>query len=159
MEELFVTQKLDRTSLGIFRPKEILDLVAKPAEGEWKPGFKAALMQRRLWENRRASKEPPRKIPFKFQYKFSCDDSSCKGHQTMIEDWEVGALYWKCVDAGGTPQEACRMVKQTFLNRICSPDRDLHFYVGTILAHPRTWVIIGTYWPKKEVPLRQSSLF
>jgi hypothetical protein len=160
MEELHSQQEHDKTSLGIFRPKEVHDLVVTPDEPDWKPGFKAALMQQRLWEDRKASKEPPRKVPFKFQYKFLCDDLRCKGHQMMIEDWEVGALYWRCIDRGAALEEACRMVKQKFFTELCAPERDTHFYVGTILAHPRTWVIIGVYWPKKSlVTLKQSSLF
>jgi hypothetical protein len=151
MEESYVKQEQDRTSLGIFRPREVSDLVITPADPDWKPRFKAALMQQRLWENRKASKEPPRKVPFKFQYKFSCEDSRCNGkHQMMIEDWEIGALYWNCVDSGATPEEACRKVKQKFLGQICAPDRDTHFYVGTVLAHPKSWVIIGTFWPRKS---------
>jgi hypothetical protein len=113
--------------------------VITPADSDWNPGFKAALMQQRLWENRKASKEPPRRIPFKFQYKFSCDGPRCKGsHQMMIEDWEVGALYWKCIDRGASPDEARGMVKQKFLGELCAPERDTRFYVGTILAHPKT---------------------
>lgn len=161
MEELYAKQELDKTSLGIFRPKEVADLIITPDDRDWKAGFKAALMQQRLWEDRKASKEPPRKVPFKFHYKFCCDDDRCSGkHQMMIEDWEVGALYWKCVDNGATPQEACSKVKQKFLEQICAPERDTHFYVGTILAHPKSWVIIGTFWPKKvEAPHTQGSLF
>ena len=161
MEALRAKQDDDKTSLGIFRPKEVFDLVVSPDDPDWKAGFKAALMQRRLWENRKASKEPPRKVPFKFQYKFSCDDPRCKGsHQMMIEDWEVGALYWRCVNNGASPEEASRLVKQKFLGELCGPDRDTHFYVGTILAHPKSWVVIGVYWPKKvAVALKQDSLF
>jgi len=66
----------------------------------------------------------------------------------MIEDWEVGALYWRCVDKGATPPEAAKMVKEKFLNQLCGPDKDTHFYVGTILAHPKSWVVIGVFWPK-----------
>jgi hypothetical protein len=161
IEELYAKQELDKTSLGIFRPKEVSDLIIVPTEADWKPGFKAALMQQRLWENRRASKEPLRKVPFKFQYRFSCDDVRCNGkHQMMIEDWEIGVLYWKCVDRGATPREACDKVKQKFLEQICAPERDTHFYAGTVLAHPKSWVIIGTFWPRKSVsPLAQGSLF
>ncbi|MGO8790935.1 MAG: hypothetical protein ACLQVL_26625 [Terriglobia bacterium] len=161
MEELYAKQEHDRTSLGIFRPKKVFDLVSAPTEADWKPGFKAALMQQRLWENRKASKEPPRKVPFKFQYKFSCDDPRCMGtHQMMIEDWEVGALYWKCVGGGGSTDEACRMVKQKFFDQLCAPDRDTHFYVGTVLAHPKSWVVIGVFWPRKsDVAGEQGSLF
>jgi hypothetical protein len=161
MEELHAKQEADKTSLGVFRPKEVIDLVACPDAPDWKPSFKAALMQQRLWEDRKASKEPPRKVPFKFQYKFVCDDVRCRGHQMMIEDWEVGALYWRCVDDGATPEEACGSVKQKFLDTMCTSDRDTHFYAGTVLAYPKSWVIIGVYWPRKlatNTSLPQSGL-
>ena len=160
MEELSLRQEQDKTSLGIFRPKVVLDLVIRPDDADWKPGFKAALMQQRLWENRKASKEPPRKVPFKFQYKFVCDDIRCKGHQMMIEDWELGALYWRCIDSGATQRDACQMVKKKFLHTLCAPDRDTHFYVGTVLAYPKSWVIIGVLWPKKtQLASKEGLLF
>jgi hypothetical protein len=149
MEELYTKQSCDKTSLGIFRPKEVLGIVVRPTEPDWNAGFKAALMQQRLWENRKASKEPPRKVPFKFQYRFLCDDVRCTGHQMMNEDWEVGALYWRCIDGGATQLEACDTVKKKFLEQLCATDRDTHFYVGTILAHAKSWVVIGVYYPKK----------
>ena len=90
MEELCLRQEQDKTSLGIFRPKEVVDLVIRPDDVDWKPGFKAALMQQRLWENRKASKEPPRKVPFKFQYKFWCADEECASHTLICTDWEMG---------------------------------------------------------------------
>ena len=68
----------------------------------------------------------------------------------MIEDWEVGRLFWRLVDQGKSKEEAASHVRNKFLNQICGPDRDPHFYVGTILAHPKTWVIIGVFWPKEE---------
>jgi len=149
LEELREQQARDRTSLGVIRPKKVLDLVAVKEEGEWKPAFLAALKQSRLFETRKQSKVPPRKVPWKFQYKFVCDDSRCTGHQMMIEDWEVGRLYWRLIDEGRTDQEAVAGVKQKFLSQICGPDRDTHFFVGTILAHPKSWVVIGAFWPKR----------
>jgi hypothetical protein len=133
---------------GIFKPKKVHDLVITRRNPEWKSAFLNKLKQQRFWENRTASKEPPRKVPFEFRYKFECDDSRCHNHQMMIEDWELDALYWKCVDEGNSPDEACRKVKQKFLEEICGPDRDTHFYVCTVLAHPKSWVAIGTFWPK-----------
>lgn len=162
MEHLYGQQEQDKTSLGIFKPKAVHDLIVSPDDPEWKAGFLNALRQQRLWETRTASKEPPRKVPFKFHYRFECDDSRCnKNHLMMIEDWEVGALYWKCVDGGASPEEACRKVKQKFLDQLCGSDRDTHFYVGTVLAHPKSWVVVGVYWPK-IVPASQlatSTLF
>ncbi|HXP85733.1 MAG TPA: hypothetical protein VN841_13495 [Bryobacteraceae bacterium] len=150
MEHLYAQQEADRTSLGIFKPKAVHDLVVTPDEADWKPGFKAALAQARLWENRTASLEPPRKVPFKFQYVFACDEPACKGHCMMIEDWEVGALYWRCINGGSTQPEACEKVRQKFLGQLCASDRDTHFYVGTILAYPKSWVVIGVYWPRRR---------
>lgn len=159
LEHLWAQQEDDKTSLGIFRPKRILDLVVSPDDAEWKPGFLAQLDQARIWEDRIASKTPPRKLPFKFQYRFECNDTRCKGkHRVMIEDWELGSLFWKCVDGGATQREACQKVKDKFLGQVCGPDRDTHFYVGTILAYPKSWVIIGVWWPKLTGPDLQLGL-
>jgi hypothetical protein len=91
MEDLYAQQAADRTSLGVFKPRRIGDLVVSSDADKWKPAFEAALRQQRLWENRKASREPPRKVPYKFHYQFECDDARCsRKHQMMIEDWEVG---------------------------------------------------------------------
>jgi hypothetical protein len=155
MEELYERQSADRTSLGILRPKRILDLVISDDAQHWKPGFLAALQQARIWEDRKVTKEPPRKLPYKFSYRFECDDSRCrKNHRLMIEDWEVGALFWKLVDDGASQKEAAEKVREKFLNDLCGPEKDTHFYVGTILAHPKSWVVIGVFYPKKTPPQR-----
>lgn len=149
MENLYDQQKADRTSLGIFRPKNVDDLIISPDDPEWNPRFLAELRQARIWETRGISKEPPRKVPFKFHYRFLCDDSRCKGnHKMMIEDWEVGALFWRLVDKGASHEEAAEKVRYKFLEDLCGPNKDTHFYVGTILAHPNTWVVIGVFYPK-----------
>ena len=159
MEHLRDQQDTDKTSLGIFKPKVVHDLEVSPDEPDWKPGFKAALDQARLWEDRTVSRTPPRKIPFKFHYRFECDDTRCNGkHRMMIEDWEVGSLFWKCVDGGATHEEACGKVKDKFLGELCARDKDTHFYVGTILAHPKSWVVIGVWWPKLQPPAAQFKL-
>lgn len=86
MEHLHDQQDTDRTSLGIFKPKKINDLVYKPDDSDWKPSFKAELAQARFWDERKRTIKPPRKVPFKFQYLFECDDSRCKkNHRMMIE--------------------------------------------------------------------------
>lgn len=164
LEQLYEAQRHDNTSLGVFRPKTVQDLVVTPDDPDWKPSFKAALRQARLWDDRRVTKEPPRKVPFRFQYLFACDDARCEGnHRLMIEDWEVGALYWNLVDKGAAPDEAAAQVKAKFLNEICGPDKDTHFFAGTILAHPRSWVVIGVFWPKRPAepgpPSRTRGLF
>ena len=153
MEDLRDRQQADRISLGVFKPKKVHDLVISPDDANWKPAFTAALQQARLWETRTVSlREPPRKVPFKFRYQFECDDPRCNGHQMMIEDWEVGALFWKLVDQGNSHKEAAAKVKEKFLDELCGADKDTHFFVGTVLAHPKSWVVLGVFYPKIEPP-------
>ena len=150
MEELHDMQDKDRTSLGIIRPKQVSDLVAQPTDREWKKSFLEELRQQRIWDDRTVSKKPPRKVPYTFRYVFQCDDPRCKGHRMMNEDWELGALYWKMIDRGCTEEEAVKKVREKFLTQLCGPDRDTYFFVGTVLAHPKSWVIIGVYWPRRQ---------
>lgn len=152
LEELRARQDDDRTSLGVFRPKSIADLVIAPDAAEWKPSFQAAMRQARLWDDRSVSREPPRKVPFKFQYCFTCDDKRCQGHRMMIEDWEVGALFWRLRDRGASPAEAATAVREKFLTDLCGPTKDTHFYVGTVSAHPKSWVVIGVFYPNRLEP-------
>lgn len=159
MEALYELQKTDKTSLGVIRPKHILGLEIERDDPDWKPEFLDALRQQRLWDDRKATREPPRKVPWKFRYRFACDDPRCNGnHKMMIEDWEVGALYWNCIDKGDAPETAAEKVRQKFFDEICAPSRDTHLFVGTVLAHG-TWVVIGVFWPPKEqeYPLFQHS--
>ena len=150
MEDLHDRQKADRTSLGVFKPKRVLDLEISDDAADWKPTFKAALAQQRIWENRKASLKPPRKVPFKFHFRFECDDSRCNGHKMMIEDWELGALFWRLVDKGESQEVAARKVKEKFLEDLCGLDKDTHFFVGTILNYPKNWVVIGIFYPKLQ---------
>lgn len=154
MEDLEERRKRDRTSMGIFQPARIHDLMVSPDSADWKDSFKAALRQQRLFDDRSTTKEPPRKVPWKFRYRFECNDSRCRrNHRMMIEDWEVGALYWREVDRGASPEEAAKAVKHKFFDEICSPERVTYFFVGTVLAHG-TWVIVGTFWPKRVSQLK-----
>ncbi len=150
IEDLRERQNVDQTSLGIFKPKAINDLVISSDEPQWKPKYLAALKQRRLWETRQASGTPLRKVPFKFHYHFDCDDPRCNGHKMSIHDWEVGALFWRCVDSGDSHQSAATKVKDKFLSDICGPDKETYFYVGTVHGHPRSWIVLGAFYPSAE---------
>ena len=76
----------------------------------------------------------------------------------MIEDWEVGALFWRLVDQGNTHEDAAAKVREKFLGELCGTDKDTYFFVGTILAHPKSWVVIGIFYPRIEPP-KPLSLF
>ncbi len=65
-----------------------------------------------------------------------------------LKCWEVGALYWRLVDEGASPEEAAEKVKQKFLGEICAPEKETYFYVGTVLKWPKSWVVIGAFYPR-----------
>ena len=67
----------------------------------------------------------------------------------MIEDWEVGALFWRMVGKGQSHNEAAQKVRDKFLRDICGSDKETYFYVGTVLGYG-TWVVIGLFYPKKK---------
>ncbi len=136
----------DQCSLGIVRPATVSDFVIEEADRDWKPKWKALFQQQRLFGPRQ---KPLEKIPYKFSYLFTCEDPSCTGHKKMIEDWEVGQLYRSMRDRYGK-DVAVEKVKQKFFNQICAPSIETHFFVGTVLTHG-TWVVLGTFWPKKDV--------
>jgi len=145
----------DRTSLGIVRPKRVLDLKTTPTERQWPAEYQWLWKQARLF----GYQKPLAKLPFKFQYIFECEDSS-KTYTAMNEDWELGALFLKERDAKGE-DAAVQSVRQRFLGQICAEDKDTRFFMGT--RHPyNQWLVIGTFYPPQEAeqllaPLRARS--
>ena len=133
-------------SLGIIRPKCVDDLLAEPTEADWTPKQKQQLAQLRLFG---PANKPLEKIPYKFSYVFTCEDSGCRGHQKMVEDWEIGQLYRKMRDRYGNEGKAVEKVRDKFLGQLCGASVDTHFFVGTILQH-NTWIVIGTFCPPKK---------
>lgn len=139
-------QRQDIVSLGIVRPYKVKNFSYKPTEQKWKPSWLEAMKQLNLFGPYR---KPLEKIPYKFSYYFQCEESGCKGHNKIIEDWEVGQLYRSMRDRYRDEKVACEKVKEKFLGGICASDRDTYFFVGTVLKYG-TWIITGTFWPRKE---------
>lgn len=137
-----------KCSLGIIRPKKVLDLVVEPDKQDWPPKWRRLFKEDRLIGPKQ---KPLEKIPYKFSYNFICEEPTCKGHNKMIEDWEIGALYRNMRDKYNSKDTAVQKVKDRFLGTICALNIDTHFFVGTILGYG-TWVVLGAFWPKKEAP-------
>lgn len=147
IEELCEKQKIDKTSLGIIKPKEVTDFIIEDDEADWPEKWEAVFKQLKLIG---PDRKPLDKIPFKFSYKFKCDDDRCKGHKMMITDWEVGACYLNALKSSSSSEEATQKVRKRFFEEICSVERDTYFYVGTLLLHQNTWIIVGLFYPKKK---------
>lgn len=91
-----------------------------------------------------------RKLPYKFYYLLQ--DDSGKESRMMIEDWEIGALYWNTFDAYQNEEIAIQKVREKYWDSF--RNKDLHLFLGTT----RQWhgigknpfVIIGVFYPDHQ---------
>jgi hypothetical protein len=144
----------EAVSLATFKPSAILDFSWKTVEKDWKPERINEMKQLNLFKKASDDKfELIPKVPYEFRYTFK--DCNGKESTLMIEDWEVGALYWNCLkDCEGDEARALEKVRQKYFDHF-TQNTDLHFFLGTTLtAHVRKFsnpfVIIGAFYPLKK---------
>lgn len=156
--------KTDKTSLVIVKPKEVLDFVWEKCEREWPKNKLDAVYANQAQgslfdlEETKAIFNVVQKLPYKFSYKFTTEDNIER--TIMIEDWELGALYWNCLKkANGNEEFACQQVREKYFDWMYK-ERDLYFFMGTTKLHhfvtPNPFIIIGAFYPPK---VAQLSLF
>jgi hypothetical protein len=147
------------TSLAVFKPTKIHKLEIKEVEREWSKKKLDQMNQLNLFDTEKDGKfEVVKKLPYKFSYKL-CDDEGTESTM-MIEDWEIGQLYWNSLKRhGGDKKLACEDVRKKYIDDFALT-KDLHLYLGTTKLHhntaPNPFVIIGTFHPKHTT---QTSLF
>lgn len=167
LQELIDKAKSDKTSLALFKPSKVLDLVVEQTTRDWNPekleNLKNLSQQMNLFqtpEEIEAEFKVVPKVPYKFSYKFV--DDSDKQSTMMIEDWEIGMLYFNCLkSAQGNEDVAIKKVKAKYFDDFVK--RDLHFFLGTTKQHHfvsvNPFIIIGTFHPPVSPPNEQISLF
>lgn len=134
-------------TLGIFKPKIIRELIIDQEEyPDWTEGELAILSQQSMFDGKLV--KPLEKIPLKFIYNFFCNDPQCKGHRLSITDWELGEAYRKWRRQYGNRWE--NYFRQRFEYEVIY-SFDTYFYVGTTRAYPNAWIIVGLFYPHKEV--------
>lgn len=149
-------QEIDRTSLGIFRPASVANFKLERAEAR-SAGLEAMASQINMFDPERKKLED---LPYKFSYTFTCDDEQCRGHKMGLIDWEVGAAYlsWR---RRYTAEELPGKLRQKWFEEICGAKSDPHFFVGNVHQHPKTFMLLGVFYPPKGVLGQgfQASLF
>lgn len=136
------TRKQTGDTLGIFKPKIIHKFMVESDTPDWTPDEHEKLLQYSLYDKHPL--QPLEKIPYKFSYKFTCDDPACNGHKLMCIDWELCQSYRVWRKKYGNKWEWAIMDRyetDMILNY------DTHFFVGTIHGHPGSWIIIGLFYP------------
>lgn len=144
----------EKISLGVIRPKRVLDVQIRPAEPDWKPEWKS--MYDQLWLRLFDPPKPLRKLPRTFHYIFECEDSHGP-EEAMITDWELGTLFLRESVRLGSDEAAAESVKKKYLKELCGPARDTRFFVGTRLPF-NVWLVIGVFWPPK-LPKQSKQFF
>ena len=156
------SQQPKNVSLATFRPARIIGFeIAEEENKEWKDEWKEIRKQGDLFDTEKSPEILIPKLPYKFYYRFR-DDAGTES-RLMIEDWEIGALYWNCLRmSNGNEQNALAGVRQKYETEFMD-EKDIHFFLGTTMEWHRRrtnnpFVIIGVFYPKKENP-NQLELF
>lgn len=142
-------------SIAIFKPTEILDLVVEETEREWNSEslklLKIKASQLSLFQTEKELEKEfliVDKLPYKFSYRFR--DCNGKESTLMIEDWEIGMLYWNCLkQAKGNEDEALELVRKKYIDEFSK--KDLFLFLGTTRQFhgwaKNPFVIIGVFYP------------
>ncbi|MBX5455468.1 MAG: hypothetical protein IRZ31_01100 [Thermogemmatispora sp.] len=144
-------------SLAVLKPREIIDFTIEPTSRRWKKKWDDYFLQSNLFEQDNSGegkrRVPIKKLPYKYSYVFMSEGDS-KPHKLLIEDWELGALYWNCLTSTeGVEEEANRLVRRKYLDEFCST-RDIYLFLGTTWQYHRIslnpFIIIGVFYPPKQ---------
>lgn len=148
-------------SLATFKPTQLIKFEVEEDEREWKREWQEQLKQLDLFMPSQDGSSPKRvirKLPYKFYYIFS--DDAGRQSRLMIEDWEIGQLFWNCLKSSdGNETKAIEKVKMRYWDEF--KKKDLHLFLGTTKEWharkaPNPFVIIGVFYPPK---ITQASLF
>jgi hypothetical protein len=155
LAKLIAGADANEKSLALFQPTEWLNFVVEKADRDW-DAKKLALLeaerkQQDLFKDEKTLEEEfkvVQKLPYKFSYRLK--DANSKQSTMMIEDWEIGALYWKCLQrANGDEAIAVQKVREKYWDSfVKSGTYDLTIVLGTTLKFhnqkgPNPYVIIS----------------
>lgn len=138
--------------LATFKPSKITNLIVEKDSREWKDEWKELRKQTDLFidMDETMPEKIIKKVPFKFYYKFEDDEQ--RESKLMIEDWEVGALYWNCLRSANWNEELALEKVYDKLFTSFTKNTDIHFFLGTTkMWHMRRannpFVIVGLFYP------------
>jgi hypothetical protein len=146
MCEIQRRQAEDRTSLGVFKPAAVDDFDMERDDSEWDAEQQAVVAQPSLLFPTKAGLE---KIPYRFRYRYRCDEQNCGGHFQSIIDWELAESYRSWLPRYG-PDLVREKLREKWLETMWHPDRDSYLFVGNQHQWPESFLVLGVFWPKKE---------
>ena len=153
VDDLLVSQRQHKTSLGVITPKEIVNVEvtkrSKDDEKDFAEKFEQLKLNNELSQAQldlfeQSTPAEMKHLDFvssRIRIKWLCASTTCNGHQMQILDWEVGELQRKQGD-----DAACEKVKA-----ICDLKQyALKFFLGNLAQHPTAFTIVGLWYPKRQ---------
>ncbi len=157
MCEISRDQRRDGTSLGVFRPGQIIDFkIEKASVDEAKRQIaKAWSAQTSLLDGLGSDERTNQlreleQVPWTFRYRYQCDVAGCRGHSQSIVDWEIAQFYRRVRHFDDWRDR----MRERWVDKVCGADRDTALFVGNMHQHPGSFLILGVWWP----PLRPEQL-
>jgi hypothetical protein len=153
MCEILRRQRADGLSLGVFRPKRVLDLVIEKADANQEKqqiarawAAQPSLLDGLAGDEKAHQLRELEQIPWKFKYRYECEDADCGGHKQSIIDWEIAATFRHARRRSDWRER----VKARWLGELCGPGRDTAFFVGNMHQHPGSFLVLGVWWPQRR---------
>lgn len=139
LKQLYADNRSTNRSLGIFKPDpSSITFTVKPAKDLDAADLEVAEQVRQMQQSSFLEDPltPLERPEFAFGYRFT---SAGHPHDPLIHDWEVQEAYRQYKRRYGS--DALDHLKRMYGETI--PARNLHLIMGTMLAHPRTFIVIG----------------
>ena len=135
-------------SLGLIKPKDVRVSVTKGKPWNQKQQQKATRAATPTLFDEDYVRNELEPQPYEMRIKYTCTDSACKGHNQSLIDWEVGQAgrSW----ANSYPADEIPERLRAKWQSLFSDDKDAHLFVGNQLVHPRSFMGLGVWYPKKS---------
>lgn len=151
--ELDRAREAESLTLGLVQPSKILGLdITAVDQAEWSEEELKKLLQHQqqagLFDDDDARViRTLRKLPFAFHYRYECEiNGETIAYRHKIADWEIGALYWNCLQRHGDGWE--QPLREKIEQKL--PSADLMFLMGTIHRFPDQWLIVSLIYPPRR---------
>lgn len=135
-------------SLGLVRVARVVGLQMSPHPGwtaDEQQKINDFINQPELFDSGRpkSALEAPR---YEAHYRWHCPEPGCRGHRQELLDWEFSAFQRRLPPDHAAARAA---IRQRWLTELCSPERQVYFYVGNQAKRHQTFSILGLVYPKR----------
>ena len=152
-EELHAANKVERTSLGLVRPKVIDEVYAVQKThadlAQWNEKRERAVSQHELFGDDDVEVRELKFPWIEYRARFHCDDANCNGHDMSVHDWGIYVLDMKMTEKYGTADAEQKVLDK--MKDLLDPEKhDTRLLLGNTLMHPGSFFIGGLYYPPRH---------